>query len=79
LYRISCIEQAGIPLEPIADLEVQTAPWLGVSGRSFKRPRQLEKLPSCHVRLYFKKPVAGPLALGAGRHRGLGIMANGGS
>jgi CRISPR-associated protein Csb2 len=76
---LRCFDQIGIPPELIADLDVQKSPWLRASAqtRSFdgKRSRRLEHLPACHVRVYFKHPVSGPMALGAGRHRGLGLLA----
>ena len=74
---LRCFEQAGIPRDLIADLDVQKSPWSPASAqtRSYQRSNRLEHLPACHVRVYFKTELSGPLALGAGRHRGLGIMA----
>jgi CRISPR-associated protein Csb2 len=40
------------------------------------RPKYLEGLTAVHVRLQFQSAVAGPLSIGAGRHCGLGILAN---
>ena len=31
--------------------------------------------PLFHVRVRFAKPVVGPLAIGSGRHRGMGVFA----
>lgn len=76
---LRCFEQAGISRDLIADLNVQKSPWSRASAqtRSYQRSKRLEHLPACHVRVYFKSQLSGPLALGAGRHRGLGILAVG--
>jgi CRISPR-associated protein Csb2 len=39
------------------------------------RPAHLESLTAVHIRLTFQHPVAGPMAIGAGRHCGLGVLA----
>lgn len=39
------------------------------------RPKKLEGLTAVHVRMRFDKPVAGPIVVGAGRHRGFGVFA----
>jgi CRISPR-associated protein Csb2 len=39
----------------------------------FERPDKLAGR-RCHVRVRFKSPVRGPLAIGAGRYRGMGVM-----
>jgi CRISPR-associated protein Csb2 len=72
-----CFEQAGIPREMIADWEMQKSPWSRASAqtRNYLRTTRLEHLPAWHVRIYFIRSVSGPLAIGAGRHRGLGLMA----
>lgn len=41
----------------------------------YHRPKHLKDLTTVHVRLKFEHPVAGPLAIGAGRHCGFGILA----
>ena len=38
------------------------------------RPDHLSGLTAVHVQVLFKEPVAGPLAIGAGRHCGLGVL-----
>jgi CRISPR-associated protein Csb2 len=47
------------------------------SGRhtGYYRPDHLAALTAVHVRVRFDHPVAGPLAVGAGRHCGLGVLA----
>jgi len=39
------------------------------------RPDHLDGLTAVHLRIKFERPVAGPLAIGAGRHCGLGVLA----
>jgi CRISPR-associated protein Csb2 len=72
-----CFEQACVPREMIADWEMQKSPWSRASAPtgSYLRTNRLEHLPAWHVRIYFNHRVWGPLAMGAGRHRGLGLMA----
>ena len=41
----------------------------------YHRPKHLKDLTAVHVRLKFAHPVAGPLAIGAGRHCGFGLLA----
>jgi CRISPR-associated protein Csb2 len=73
---IKCFVQAGLPLELIADFEVQRSPWLRASAqtRSYKRSVHLDHLPAWHLRIYFKRAIAGPVAIGAGRHCGMGLL-----
>ena len=41
----------------------------------YHRPAHLKNLTAVHMRLTFTDPVIGPLAIGAGRHCGFGLMA----
>jgi CRISPR-associated protein Csb2 len=41
----------------------------------YHRPKHLKDLTSVHIRIAFEYPVAGPLAIGAGRHCGFGLMS----
>jgi CRISPR-associated protein Csb2 len=41
----------------------------------YHRPAHLKDLTAVHVRISFKHPIPGPIALGAGRHCGFGLMA----
>lgn len=41
----------------------------------YHRPRHLEALTAVHIRITFKRAVAGPVTIGAGRHCGLGLLA----
>lgn len=74
---LRAIEQAGFRLDTVTDLALRKAPfWHGSQHpRQYQRPQYLKHLPAWHVRLIFREPVPGPLALGAGRHCGLGVFA----
>lgn len=74
---LQAIEQAGLPLDAVAYLTLRKAPfWAGSQHpRHYHRPHYLRHLPAWHVGLGFREPVPGPMALGAGRHCGLGLFA----
>ena len=71
------IEQAGLRPEAIEDIELRPAPfWPGAQhAAAYFRPEYLRGQPAWHVRLQFYDEVPGPLAIGAGRHFGLGLFA----
>ena len=69
--------QAGLPNELIqaAELEyreVNFRPGVDLARRYDLPPL---KYPRCHVRVRFPRPIVGPLVVGAGRYRGLGVCA----
>ena len=75
-----CFAQAGIPLESIESVTMRKAPfWRGSQHpREYYRPDYLadhRARPGWHVSIVFRDAVSGPLAIGAGRHCGLGIFA----
>ena len=74
---LQTVEQAGLPVDAVTDLTLRKAPfWPGsLHPRHYHRPRYLKHLPAWHVQLRFREPISGPLAFGAGRHVGLGLMA----
>ena len=74
---IKAIMQAGIAFDAIEDLTLQKAPfWSGSHhARLYRRPAHMAQLPGWHVHLRFRQPISGPLAIGAGRHCGLGLFA----
>lgn len=74
---LQAAEQADLPTNGIADITLRRAPFWPASQhpRHYNRPRYLSHLPAWHVQLIFREPVSGPLAVGAGRHVGLGLMA----
>ena len=72
------LRQAGISIESVADVFLRKAPfWPGAHHpRLYRRPDYLKNFPAWHVHIRFKEPIPGPLAIGAGRHCGLGIFAS---
>lgn len=76
LFREALVH-ASIPVEAVEDVFPQKAPfWPGsASSLNYFRPHYLRGLPVWHARLIFRSPVTGPIALGAGRHVGLGVFA----
>jgi CRISPR-associated protein Csb2 len=45
-----------------------------MAGR-YRLPEYLKPYPRTHAIITFAEPVPGPVALGGGRHVGLGVMA----
>jgi len=75
-----CLRHAGIELDAVASIECRRAAWTAAASSPFSafcRPDYLQHLPACHVRIVFNLSVGGPVALGAGRHCGLGVFAVG--
>jgi CRISPR-associated protein Csb2 len=69
---------AGLAPELVAGAELE---WRFVGFRPgvelatrYRRPKQIP-FPRFHVRVRWPEPIRGPLAVGAGRYRGLGIFA----
>jgi CRISPR-associated protein Csb2 len=76
---LKSVTQAGIPLQSVASVSLRKAPfWSGSQHpRQYARPDYLadqNARPSWHVRIDFREPVTGPIAIGAGRHIGLGLF-----
>lgn len=75
-------EQAGLAPEALAGAEAE---WRAVGFRAGVEPARRFRVPETpvefgrwpryHVRVRFARPVAGPLAVGAGRYRGFGLFA----
>jgi len=74
---MSAAKQAGIPVSAIAELTLRKAPFWPSSQhpRQYVVPSYLKALTGWHVRVVFREPIPGPLAVGAGRHAGLGLFA----
>ncbi|MEP0847602.1 MAG: type I-U CRISPR-associated protein Cas5/Cas6 [Phycisphaerae bacterium] len=79
---LDCLAHAGIDAACVACIESRPAAWPVGGGAApalpdsaYRRPKYLQHLPACHVRIRFRAAVAGPVALGAGRHCGLGLFA----
>jgi CRISPR-associated protein Csb2 len=67
--------QAGI--DTSVCIELSRVPyWTGsLHSRDYQPRQKLSNYPRWHVRLTFDRPWTGPLAIGAGRHCGLGLFA----
>jgi CRISPR-associated protein Csb2 len=72
-------EQTGLPAELVraATVEWRAAGFrAGVDlARHYRLPESPKKLPAYHVRVRFPVAINGPLAVGAGRYRGMGVFA----
>lgn len=77
---VKCLQDAGYDLDAVEFIEARPTSWLAASVTSglYMRPAYLKGLPALHVHLRFRTATAGPIALGAGRHCGLGVFATGG-
>jgi len=71
--------QAGYSAELVGQLHLE---WRQVGfragvelARRYEVPANLKKFPAWHVRARFPQAVGGPMAVGAGRYRGLGLFA----
>lgn len=78
---LDCLRHAGIDPASVESLESRPTAWPVGGGAApallhsaYRRPRYLQHLPAVQVRLRFHSPVGGPIALGAGRHCGLGVL-----
>lgn len=72
------LEQAGFSVDDLAgSIYLQKAPFHRAcfSPSSYVRPAYLMGKSAMHVKLKWKESLPGPLAIGAGRHFGLGIFA----
>ncbi|MEW5981351.1 MAG: type I-U CRISPR-associated protein Csb2 [Acidobacteriota bacterium] len=74
---LKAVAQAKIPIEAIDSLTLRKAPlWPGSAHpRRYFVPEYLRRFSRWHAVLHFHEPVPGPLAIGAGRHVGLGLFA----
>lgn len=70
------VQQAGLNAAMIEDANLRKAPFLSGSlhPSAYFRPDYLRNLPGWHVYLRFREPIDGPLAIGVGRHIGLGLF-----
>ena len=74
---IKAIQHAGYNPEALADYELRGVSfWPGAQmATRFQRPEYLRDRSVYHARVRWRQPVSGPIAIGAGRHCGLGIFA----
>jgi CRISPR-associated protein Csb2 len=69
------LQQSGFALTEVQDIWYQPAPWHRRGHRAGTyRVADYMRYPQYHVRVRFRNPVKGPVALGAGRYFGLGLM-----
>ncbi|GIU81982.1 MAG: type I-U CRISPR-associated protein Cas5/Cas6 [Acidobacteria bacterium] len=75
---LKAIKQVGLHLEKIEDFFLRKAPfWPGSQHPcQYYRPDYLCNYSAWHVYLRFKDELHGPLALGPGRHCGLGLFTS---
>jgi CRISPR-associated protein Csb2 len=76
---IKALHHAGYSPDALAELEFRNVSFwpAGELALRFQRPDYLKKShwSVYHARLRWKQPIKGPLAIGAGRHCGLGVFA----
>lgn len=74
---LKTLAQAGYNESMIADWNISKTPhWKnGLHAESYNIPPEFIGRGVWHLELEFKNKVAGPVAIGAGRFRGLGVMA----
>jgi CRISPR-associated protein Csb2 len=73
---LKALMQAGYTT-PIAEIHLQREPvFPGAElARAYRMPAYLKEFPRTHALITFAEEVQGPIALGAGRHVGLGLCA----
>jgi CRISPR-associated protein Csb2 len=73
------LNHAGYSPDSVEELEYHRVPFCrGAEDAKRYRPRAPHHLANCtmyHMRIRWKFPMPGPIALGAGRHCGLGVFA----
>ena len=73
---LKALAQAGYTT-PIAEIHLQPEPvFPGAElARAYRVPAYLKEFPRTHAIITFAEALPGPIALGAGRHVGLGVFA----
>lgn len=73
------LRHAGYSSDAVEDIEYHRVPFLrGTEDAKRYRPRGDHYLANCtmyHMRIRWRLPIPGPIALGSGRHCGLGVFA----
>jgi CRISPR-associated protein Csb2 len=77
------LQQAGLPMELVRKLGPDNLDWQAVGyrpgvdmARRYLPPESPNRWPRYHVRVRWPVPIRGPLAVGAGRYRGFGLVAS---
>lgn len=75
---LKAVVQGELPVDALEVVVLRKAPfWVGAQHPSrYFAPDYIRKMSRWHVHLRFREPVPGPLAIGAGRHVGLGLFAS---
>jgi CRISPR-associated protein Csb2 len=75
---MKALQYAGLPVEAVEDVVLRKAPfWSGSQHpRLYYRPEYLKHFSAWHAHILFREEVTGPLAIGAGRHCGLGLFVS---
>ena len=75
LFR-KAVRQAGFLEDDLASFRLCKAPFQrhGHHPREYKRAQHFARYSAMHAEVTWKYPIHGPLALGVGRHRGLGLF-----
>ena len=73
---LKTLAQAGY-MTPVAEVSLQAEPVFPGQemARSYRVPDYLKPYPRTHAIITFSERVPGPVAIGGGRHAGLGLMA----
>jgi CRISPR-associated protein Csb2 len=73
---LKALAQAGYTT-PILEIQLQEEPVFpgAERARAYRAPAYLKQYPRTHAIITFAKPVRGPVAIGGGRHVGLGTFA----
>lgn len=73
---LKALAQAGCTT-PVAEIHLQAEPVFpgAEMARRYRVPAYLKAYPLTHAIVTFAEPVTGPLAIGGGRHVGLGVLA----
>lgn len=74
---MKALVHAGYSPDALADYELRGISfWPGADmATRYQRPDYLRNRSIYHARIRWRQPVSGPIAIGAGRHCGLGIFA----
>ena len=74
---MQALEAAGYPTGAVERIYFQAAPyWAGCeSAAAIRAPAHLDKWPRLHVAVDFNTKIQGPVAIGLGRHCGIGVFA----
>lgn len=70
------IQEAGIPLDLIRTFEFDDIPYTtrSIPAKEFRVPEEYRHRERVHVRLNFKRAIPGPIVIGSGRFRGMGLF-----